>query len=441
MMNLQRWLEAKRCGAIDPYFASKYHGGGGKGSAPPTPDYRGAAVEQGQASKELTNMQTWANRPNVNTPFGSQTWGTGTTTDPATGQQVTQWTQNINVTPEMQRALDSQQRVSQGRSEAAEQLLGQATSATANPMDWGQLPSAFSFNAPTAANGQIADAGNIQRSLAGGSDYRNKAEEAVWQRMQPALQQRRGATETQLANQGLTRGSEAWKNAMRDLDEGENAARLQAIESGRAEAAQQFQQDLSAGSFSNAAQQQQFGQNQQAAQFGNQALAQTLQNNLSFGGYQNQLRQQSIAEMLQKRGQPLSELNALLTGQQVNMPTMPSFSLAGKAETPQLLNAMQQGYSADLTGASVDNANKASMMNGVMQTGLTAAMMFSDRRLKSDISVVGEQAGLPVYEYTIFGKRERGFMADEVAARYPGAVKQHSSGYMMVDYAQLGGRP
>jgi len=440
-MNLQRWLEAKRNGAVDPYFASKYHGGGGKSSAPATPDYRGAALEQGQASKELTNMQTWANRPNVNTPFGSQTWGTGKAIDPATGQEVTQWTQNINVTPEMQKALDSQQRITQGRSDAAEQLLGQATSATANPMDWGKLPSAFSFGAPTAANGQIADAGNIQRTLPGGSNYRDTAQDAVWQRMQPALQQRRGATETQLANQGLTRGSEAWKNAMRDLDEGENAARLQAIESGRAEAAQQFQQDLSAGSFGNSAQQQQFAQNQQAAQFGNQALGQTLQNNLSFGGYQNQLRQQSIAEMLQKRGQPLSELNALLTGQQVNMPTMPSFSLAGKAETPQLMNAMQQGYNANLNAVNVDNANTASMLNGMMNTGAAAAMFFSDRRLKSDIVEVGTQAGLPVYEYTIFGNRERGFMADEVAAKYPGAVKQHSSGYMMVDYAQLGGRP
>lgn len=440
MMNLQRWLEAKRNGAVDPYFASKYHGGGGKSSAPATPDYRGAAVEQGQTSKELTNMQTWANRPNVNTPFGSQTWGTGTMTDPATGQQVTQWTQNINVTPEMQRALDAQQRITQGRSGAAEQLLGQATAATANPMDWGQLPSAFSFNSPTAANGQIADAGNIQRDLPGGTDYRNKAEEAVWQRMQPALQQRRSATETQLANQGLTRGSEAWNNAMRDLNTGEDNARLQAIEAGRAEAAQQFQQDLSAGSFSNAAQQQQFGQNQQAAAFGNQALGQTLQNNLSFGNYQNQLRQQAIAEMLQKRGQPLSELNALLTGQQVNMPSMPSFSLAGKAETPQLMNAMQQGYNADLNAVSVDNANKNSLYNGVLNAGM-AAFALSDRRLKTNVKRVGEQAGLSVYEYTIFGRRERGFMADEVAERYPQAVKQHSSGYMMVDYAQLGGRP
>jgi hypothetical protein len=69
---------------------------------------------------------------------------------------------------------------------------------------------------------------------------------------------------------------------------------------------------------------------------------------------------------------------------------------------------------------------------------LTAASFFSDVRLKSNISKVGElPSGLGVYDYTKFGKRERGVMAQEVEQVKPEAVTTHSSGYKMVDYSQL----
>ena len=44
-MNIQRFLEMLRQGAVDPVHAARYHGGG-KGS---TPDYSGAAQQQAQA--------------------------------------------------------------------------------------------------------------------------------------------------------------------------------------------------------------------------------------------------------------------------------------------------------------------------------------------------------------------------------------------------------
>lgn len=96
--------------------------------------------------------------------------------------------------------------------------------------------------------------------------------------------------------------------------------------------------------------------------------------------------------------------------------------------------------------AAVDKANaKAAGQNQDMQTALqlagTAAMFFSDRRLKSNISLIGVRSGLPLYEYDIGGRRERGFMADEVAMIAPDAVHEHPSGYLMVDYNKIGGRP
>jgi hypothetical protein len=70
---------------------------------------------------------------------------------------------------------------------------------------------------------------------------------------------------------------------------------------------------------------------------------------------------------------------------------------------------------------------------------LTAASFFSDVRLKSDISKVGElPSGLGVYDYTKFGKRERGVMAQEVEQVIPEAVSTHESGYKMVNYGLLG---
>jgi len=62
----------------------------------------------------------------------------------------------------------------------------------------------------------------------------------------------------------------------------------------------------------------------------------------------------------------------------------------------------------------------------------------SDRRLKSYIVRVGtHKTGIGVYEYNIFGNRQRGVMADEVEAIMPEAVILHPSGFKMVNYGVL----
>jgi hypothetical protein len=45
-------------------------------STPAAPDYTGAANAQAAASKENLITQNFANRPTINTPFGSQSWDT-----------------------------------------------------------------------------------------------------------------------------------------------------------------------------------------------------------------------------------------------------------------------------------------------------------------------------------------------------------------------------
>jgi hypothetical protein len=66
------------------------------------------------------------------------------------------------------------------------------------------------------------------------------------------------------------------------------------------------------------------------------------------GQYQQGTRSSAIAEQMQKRGMSLNELNALLTGQQVQQPNMPGFTPSGRSETPDLLGAAAGQYNAGL---------------------------------------------------------------------------------------------
>jgi len=64
----------------------------------------------------------------------------------------------------------------------------------------------------------------------------------------------------------------------------------------------------------------------------------------------------------------------------------------------------------------------------------------SDRRLKSNVVRIGTHPlGIGVYEYDIWGLRQRGVMADEVMSVMPEAVEMHKDGYMAVRYDMIGG--
>lgn len=494
-------------------------------SAPTPPDYKGAAEATAASNKEAVTAQTWANRPTINTPWGKQSWSTGSTTDPSTGQQVTTWNSDISLSPEQQASLDSQQKIQQGRSDAALSLLGQATDAFKSPMAWDNLPArpgqveAFSFGSGTPELGSIqksltptknsiqtvdpfsfgkvqtsiGDTGPIQISLNGSpTDYRSRAQEAVWDLQKPMFDERRAATETQLANMGLARGSEAWNREMRTLADAEGRARLAAIAEGRNEAQMQFGQDLQAGQFANSAQGQgfaqeiargqfanqgqaqefgqfaqaaginnsaqgqEFGQNLTGANFGNNALQQEYEAamrsmsagddrmmkefmaKIQAGNFNTGLRTGAIGEETLRRGQTLNELNALLTGQQVGMPTMPGFSSAGRSPGTNYSGAAEAQY-----GSAIDNANfRQGQINNIMNLGaqLGTAFMFSDRRLKKNIRQLGIlSSGVPVVYYEYIGQDTGhvGVIAQDLLAVQPDAVALHPSGFLMVDYAKV----
>lgn len=294
-------------------------------SAPKAPDYKGAAEAQAQASQELTTQQTWANRPELETPWGRQTWNAVKDIDPATGQEITRWQSQIILSPEQQAALDSQMAVQTGRSQAAEQMLQRATDALGAPLDY---------------SGISRGADRIEGPADTADTWRQRAQEAALEFNRPLQAQRREALESQLANMGLTRGSAAWESEMRRLADQETRDSLQVFDSARAEAALM-------GSLA--------------------AQRQAMQ--VQAGGFNQQLRQQEIAEMLAERGQPLNELNALLTGQQVSTPQMPTFNTAARAETPQYLQAANMQYQAGLDAYNAQQASFNNVMGGLAGLG------------------------------------------------------------------------
>lgn len=354
-------------------------------SVPAAPDYTGAAEAQAASSRDVTEQQTWANRPTINTPFGQQTWDVTPQWDPATGQYLNTWEQNTNLTPEMQQAVDAQQNLTAGRSGLAQGLLDRTKQEYGQPMDWSQFTS-------------------LSDPIGGSADYGTRAEDALYgkfaSRMEPQFQRAAEAKRTQLYNSGLREGDEAYDQATKELEQSQNDAREQAT----------YQSIIGGG-----------------------AEAQRMQGmDTTSANFQNTLRQQQIAEEMQKRGFSLNEINAIISGQQVGMPSMPGFNSAQRSEAVQYNQAAQSQGQHDLDAF---NAQQQAMQ-GMMQGVAGGAMMFSDRRLKMNIRHIGyEKHGYKIYAYEyIWGEFGVGVMSDEIDQKF---VVRHPSGYDMVNYGLL----
>ena len=428
----------------------------GKGSAPATPDYLGATQLQGELNKENLNTQNYANRPTINTPFGSQSWGTQSVTDPATGQVVTAWTQNNTLAPGLQSALQDQLGIQAGRSQLANSFMGRVANEYGTAPDYSNLPNMAQAAQPTSLQTGTTDyVPGLKTSFNFGnplpqfdSSYRDTVANSLMERMQPTHDYQQRQLEAKLSNMGFRAGTEGYDREMKNLAgrqalerynaldaAGNEAQRLYNMQMGTAQ--QGYQQNLGAAQFQNQALNQANQMDLANMQAGNQATAQQYGLNQQYANAQNQLRQQAITEMLQRRGTSLNEMNALLNGQQVNMPTMPSFNASGQAQTPDIMGALQNTFNSQLANSNAQNANFNNMLQAGAQLG-SAAFMFSDRRLKSNLKRVGTHAiGVGIYDYTMMGMPQRGVIAQEVQAVRPDLVKRHANGYLMVNYGGL----
>lgn len=349
-------------------------------SAPKSPDYAAAAEKQGESSREVTEAQTWANRPNQYTPFGSQEWQNTPEFDPTTGKSYNQWSQYTTLNPESQRAVDAQLGLTADRSELGSSLMPRAQQEYGSAMNWDQFENMGGrVNAGRYTPGAVQD--RLSPTGLQGVDpsqrYAQNAEDAIYgkfqSRMQPRFERDDDRQRARLYAQGLREGDAAFDSAIKDQgqeqDDAYEQAAYQATIGGGAEAqrfhamdtatrTQQFGERGAMGDFYNQAQDQRFGQQLAAgqAQFGE---------NQAASAFQTQRRQQQMAEEMQRRGFSLNEINAILTGQQVGLPSMPGFQSASKAEGVQYNQAAQSQGQADLDRYNAQQQAMQGMMSGV----------------------------------------------------------------------------
>ena len=183
----------------------KHPGYNGKSSAPPAPDYTGAANATAAGNLEAARATAAANRTNQITPYGNLTYTANPGTDPYGN---TLYTATQTLAPAQQAILDKTNQLNQGLMTTANSGLDYANQVLSQPgVDMSKLPS-------TGINP--------------GQSYTD----AIMQRLAPQIAQENQASDAQLANQGIAQGTEAYNNAKRTLAMSQNDRQLGAVTSG-----------------------------------------------------------------------------------------------------------------------------------------------------------------------------------------------------------------
>jgi len=177
--------------------------GKGGGSAPPPPDYAGAARETAAGNLDAARANIAANRVNQFTPYGSLEY----TMSGEDKYGNPMWSATQKFSPEQQQLFDIQNQLSIGTGKLGQQGLGYVEKMISQPFDTSQLPS-LGINA--------------------GETYTD----AYMRRLAPTMQQNRERLEQQLANQGVQLGSEAYDRAIRNFEQKQNDLMLGATTQG-----------------------------------------------------------------------------------------------------------------------------------------------------------------------------------------------------------------
>lgn len=173
----------------------------GKASAPPPPDYEGAAKATAAGNLEAAKYGTVANRATQINPYGKVSWQRGATDyDP--------WTQTTELSEAGQKQFDLQNDLQTKFGETANTGFDKVRGIFENPdIDQSKLP-----QAPINAG--------------------MTAQQAMMSRLQPTLDRNDEALRTRLANQGLSLGSQAYNREMNLQGQNANDLYLQSAMQG-----------------------------------------------------------------------------------------------------------------------------------------------------------------------------------------------------------------
>jgi len=269
-----------------------------KPSPPPAPDYRGAAVAQGQANIEAARATAKLGNPSFINPIGKRS----VEFRPNDEVFITD-----TLTPLGQERLDQEQRIGTQLGGIAEQGLTEVQKSLGTPFDLSQV-------------GDIT----TQPTVGG----RDAIANAILAREQPLLDAQREATETDLLVRGHNPGGSAFEGAMDQLDRKENDLRMAAILAGGGEQARLY-------------------------------------------GMQAGERGRGIQEQAFLRSLPLSEVNALRTGNQPMMPQFQGYQGANIAP-PNIQGAVGQQHQAAMNTYNQQMAQAGNNMSGLFSLGSAA---------------------------------------------------------------------
>lgn len=275
-------------------------------SAPSAPDPAYVSGQQTQSNVNTAVANGYLNRVNQYGPQGSKTYDIRGTQNVG-GVDVPLWNETTKLSPEQQKIYDSQTQLTQGTSDLANKYVGRIGDATSQPFNYDGIAPAPQYN----------------------EAYRQQQLQAIEARNQPAMQRDQEALNQRLANQGISLGSEAWKNAQSDYGRSVNDFRLGA--------------DVQAG-------------NSAAQQYGLEAST----------------RDRAIQERANLRTQPINEVAALLgAGNGVQAPQFGQVPQAQVAPTDVSGNYWNQ-YQGQVAQQQMQNQSNNATMGGLFGLGGSA---------------------------------------------------------------------
>lgn len=268
----------------------------GRPETPATPDYSGAARETAAGNLDAARAAVASNRVNQVTPYGSLSYA-------VTGQDPfgnPTWTATTQLSPDQQQLYNYDIETSKGLGQLQQKGLGYVDQMLASPFDTSRLAST-------------------------GINPGEQMSESIMRRLQPQLAQEQKSFDTQMANQGIPLGSEAYENARRMFDQRQNDRLVSSIIQG--------------------------------TQTGLQA------------------RGQGFSEQAYQRNEPINTLNAVRSGSQVTNPNSFYVNAPQQATTAgaDMLGAAGMTGNAAIANANANNAQRNAMIQGLFSIGGTMA--------------------------------------------------------------------
>jgi hypothetical protein len=268
----------------------------GEPDVPATPDYASAARETASGNLDAARAAVASNRVNQITPYGSLNYA-------VTGQDPygnPTWTATSKLSPDQQALYDYDIASSKGLGALQSQGLKYVSNMLDQPFNTSNLP---------------------KTGINPGEDMT----QSIMRRLQPTLAMEQKSFDTQMANQGIPLGSEAYENARRMFDQRQNDRLVSSIIQG--------------------------------TQTGLQA------------------RGQGFSEQAYQRNEPINTLNAVRSGSQVTNPNSFFVSAPQQATTAgaDMLGAAGMTGNANIAAANATNAQRNAMISGLFNIGAAAA--------------------------------------------------------------------